>query len=196
VSRQASYPYASGNLLEQRNTYFYTTYRGAAFLEAWRRQRAEALSESTATLPAATPAEDSAPHGVRPTDFLLESVAQHLSAKDCPPENIALLGRLLQRFEVSKRLHGEYDARWRPVDPSDYRSLERYIRFAEILDLAYQQTGALIYLNALLKIVDTLTSLRMELSAQQRTRLRRVIGHEREHVEQLAAGIEGKINAA
>ena len=193
MSRQPSYPYASGDLLEHRNTYFYSAYEGRAFLDAWRQQRADALHEMPDTLPAATTAE-SAVSPLRPTDILLETIYLDLNATSSPLKPIPLLDRLVQRFEVSKRLHGEYDEDWRPVDSTDYRSLERYVRFAEILDLAHQHTKGLTYLNALLKIVDTLTALHAILSTPQRTRLRRVIAHERSHVERLTASLTGKIN--
>lgn len=197
MSSRPSYPYASGDLLEQRNTYFYSAYQGRAFLEAWRQQRADALREVSDSLCAATTDQGDGCPTARATDTLLESIHRQLAAPTAPlPGRIPALDRLVQRFEVSKRLHGEYDENWRPTDSADYRSLERYVRFAEILDMAHQRGGALTYLNALLKIVDTLTALRTTLSRQQRMRLGRVIVHEREHVERLAARLDGTMNAA
>ena len=37
------YEYSSGDLLEDRNTYFYTLFRGKSFLSAWQEKR-DALS--------------------------------------------------------------------------------------------------------------------------------------------------------
>lgn len=193
MNRQPTYPYASGNLLEQRNTYFYSTYEGRAFLDAWRQQRDQALRELSDIAP--TEAKNSQAPLSAPTDILLESIHGDLSAKRKVVESRAL-DRLVQRFEVSKRLHGEYDARWRPVDASDYRSLERYIRFAEILAAAYGQTGSLPYLNAMLKVLDTLTSIHAALSGAQRGRLRRVITQERDHIERLSLRLAGNSDAA
>ena len=166
------------------------------FLEAWRRQRTDALREMSDNHSAGATNEASGSPAVCATDVLLESIYQELTAKSCGVEHISLLDRLVQRFEVSKRLHGEYNEKWRPVDATDYRSLDRYVRFAEILDLAYQCTGALPYLNALLKIVDTLTALHSTLSARQQPRLRRVIAQERDHVERLTARLKGAVDAA
>lgn len=194
MSEPAPYPYASGDLLEQRNTYFYAPFGGAAFLDAWRRQRAGALRAMSALPAAATGAREPGPGGV---DALLEDIHRSLTATRIPPgEPMPALNRLVQRFEVSKRLHGEYDANWRPTDAADYRYMERYIRFAEILDLAHERTGALPYLNALLKIVDTLASQREALSAAQRARLACVIEHEQGHVERLATRLGRLTHAA
>jgi methionyl-tRNA formyltransferase len=190
------YLYASGDLLETRNTYFYSSYEGRAFLDAWRRQRTDALREMSDNHSTVASAQTPDSQAVRATDILLESIYRQLTAKGGPVGQIPLLDRLVQRFEVSKRLHGEYNEQWRPVDTADYRSLERYVRFAEILDMAYQRLGALPYLNALLKIVDTLTALRSRLNAQQQPRLRRVIAHEQDHVERLSARLRGAVDAA
>jgi methionyl-tRNA formyltransferase len=196
VNEYVPYPYASGDRLEQRNTYFYTPYFGIAFLEAWRQQRAQALRELAAAPSSALGGSEAAP-GWHATDRLLESIYRDLSAGDLPDnDSLRTLNRLLQRFEVSKRLHGAYDANWRATDVSDYRSMDRYLRFGEILVLAYGRAGALPYLSALLKIVDTLTSRLETLDAPQRTRLAEVIVRERDYVDRLAARLGALTHAA
>jgi methionyl-tRNA formyltransferase len=174
-----NYPYADGDLLEQRNTYFYSRYEGRAFLAAWCRQRAGV---------AALPAEDApeAATGSRPTDRLLDDLRVDISARLIDTGGRQTLDRLVQRFEVSKRLHGEYGADWRPVDPADYHTLERYLCFGEVLELAWTTWAALPYLNALLKCLDTLTALAGRLNVGQRVRLESLIGREEMHVAALA----------
>jgi hypothetical protein len=193
---QSSYAYASGDLLEQRNTYFYSEYGGLAFLEAWRRQRADAIREISETSRQTARCEGACSPSRNTTDILLESIYQHLESKSNLDEHLSLLDRLVQRFEVTKRLHGDYDENWRPVDPNDYRVLERYVRFAEALDLGYECTRELTYLNALLKTLDSLTALRAALSTQQRRRLKALIEHERDHIERLGSHLARKSNAA
>lgn len=180
------YPYASGDLLEKRNNYFYTPYAGTDFLRAWWRQRdAVALSPSVGAL------EGESPWGG--TDILLETIAEALLAPVVQSSMADALARLIQRFEVSKRLHGEYCANWRPVAPDDYRQPARYLRFAEVLEMAWQRGMGLPTLNALLKCVDTLASLQPRLDGDQQRRLAVVIERERMHVAGLARriGVEG-----
>jgi hypothetical protein len=194
VSSQTNYPYASGDLLEHRNTYFYSEYQGGRFLEAWRQQRTDALRDTSPETTVRTLEAAGSP-ALTATDLLLQTIYQHMRAEGNVREHMSALDRFVQRFEVSKRLHGGYDEGWRPVDPADYRVMERYVRFAEILDLAHGRMGGLTYLNALLKVVDTLTALQETLTTQQRARLRRVIAHERDHVGRLAARLAEKTSA-
>ena len=49
-----SYPYAVGDRLEDRNTYFYTPFCGREFLTAWRRHREDARRSLV-------PSQDAAP---------------------------------------------------------------------------------------------------------------------------------------
>ena len=87
------YPYVSGDLLEKRNTYFYTPYAGADFLRAWRLQReAAALSPMVGA---------AAGEALGSTDRLLETIAEALQVPVVPPSLADALARLIQRFEVS-----------------------------------------------------------------------------------------------
>lgn len=173
------YPYANGDLLEKRNTYFYSPFRGYGFLTAWVQQRDMARRTQTAT--SAQPQIDTQ------VDSMLNLLWQKFS--DNQDTDIAPwqeLDHLLQRFEVSKRLHGEYNDRWRPTNPDDYRNMERYVRFAEILNQAYRLRPKLQYLNGLLKCMDTLSALIPRLNALQKERLNRLVDHERFHIRAMA----------
>lgn len=188
----SAYPYARGDLLEQRNTYFYSPFGGEAFLAAWRAERESALDD----LPPASPAPDAdadadADMGGAPTDRLLERLYRAFSEGRHGRVEEWLLARLIQRFEVSKRVHAEYSAEFRPVDPEDYRDLGRYLRFAEVLDAAFARAGGLPRLNAMLKCLDTLAALRGRLGTAAAGRLAWLIGREREHVAGLARHIGG-----
>lgn len=163
------YPYASGDRLEDRNTYFYAAYGGRKFLAAWRQSRRAAGG------PAAPAAE--APRSA-PTDLLLRGRAPR-----------AELDRLLQRFEVTKRLHGEYNERWRPVDETDYKPLGRYVDFAGALQAAYARTGKLQYLNAFLKCMDTLVAARARLDPAARRRLKVLAEAEQRAVARLGRSL-------
>lgn len=176
-SQAPSYPYATGNLLDARNSYSYTPYEGAGFLTAWRRQRdAAAASEAPARL--------DPPQAMRPTAVLLRDTQAGLAGAN-HNEALATLNRLLQRFEVTKRVHGEYNENWRPVDAGDYYDLNLYLQFACCLERAYAATAGLQYLNGLLKCLDTLTAYQTALSAEQHEDLRKLIRAEQRHVDAL-----------
>lgn len=184
------YPYAQGDLLEARNTYFYTSFHGRPFLKAWEAQRDRILSN---------PREPGIHHpSVSPktaTDLLLDSL--HAAITETPSAGSwSGLDPLLQRFEVTKRVHGAYNDHWRSCDLADYTSLPRYLRFAEVLELAYDASGALPYLNGLLKCLDTLTALHAQLQVADRARLEVLIRKERQHVSALSQRLLGVTDGA
>ena len=173
------YDYASGELLDKRNSYTYTVYGGAAFLDAWRASRDEALAslpEPATSVPEAG--------GTSRTDRLIEESLAQLAAGDPAPA----LEPLLQRFEVTKRLYASYSDDWKAEDRKDFRDLARYVRFAELLERALDRRGDLRFLNGLLKCLDTLVALAAQLDPQQSARLARLLHAERAHVDRLEAG--------
>ena len=95
---------------------------------------------------------------------------------------------MLRRFEVSKRIHGGYTESWKPRDPKDYRNLSRYVRFAEVLDLAHTRLHDLRYMSALMKCLDTLVALRSDVEQALLPRLARLLVSEQAHVDRLAGG--------
>ena len=172
------YPYASGDLLERRNTYFYTPYEGVDFLYAWRRQRYE-TSSTKAMLIGATSEKT-------PTGQLISDLISSLSRGKSEVYEWLQIDKLLQRFEVTKRLHDEYSSSWRPVDPTCFHNVDIYLCFAELMDLAYQSSAKLQYLNAILKSLDTISSLVRKMDENQVNRLVRLISNERNYVENIA----------
>jgi methionyl-tRNA formyltransferase len=185
VSDDIRYEYASGDLLENRNTYFYAAFHGEAFLDAWRHQRDAFLAgmpDCAAVLETQV--------AVSPTESLLDQVYSAILAGKGDLQ-LYCLDRLVQRFEVTKRMHKRYNDDWRPVDADDYRALGPYVRLAEVLELAYVRTHGLQYFNALLKCLDTLTALRDRLDNAQVERVKRLVRAERAHVERLAVLVAG-----
>ena len=49
-------------------------------------------------------------------------------------EALQVVAQLVQRFEVTKRVYGAYDAALRPVDREDFRVLVRYVAFGDLLE--------------------------------------------------------------
>ena len=189
---QEVYPYAHGPLLDERNTYFYSSYGGVEFLEAWKREREVLIG----ALP--PPEPPSAPRGTHqfPADGapaidvgpLLRSLYAAMWHNTYADRVVALpwLERLVQRFEVTKRIFASYGPGLASKGRTNYRHLPLYVRFAEVMELTYQRTSALPYLNALLKCLDTLSALRAGLGAADSARLAWLCGRERQHVAALA----------
>jgi methionyl-tRNA formyltransferase len=181
---KVSYDYASGDLLENRNTYFYTKFQGRDFFTAWQRERATAIANTRGALPY----KKNSSHA--PIDLILEKIRIDLSSSSSHADALLSLNRILQRFEVTKRLHDEYNANWRPSVPQNYRGMERYVLFAEALDLAYAKTSKLPFLNTLLKCMDTVTALAAQLDSSQKNRVCQLIVRERDYVEQLLHNLD------
>jgi methionyl-tRNA formyltransferase len=165
------YEYSQGDMLETPLKYTYTAFRGAPFLEAWRAARAGVradLGEARAPLRPERPG--AAPQGATvETALLLEFLA-------APGGDAAgarrWLGWMIQRFEVSKRVHSAYELRdGRVKSNGDYRAMDLYLRLGEVLAGRAEAGGHLPALNALLKCLDTLCSQRDRLDALQKARL-------------------------
>lgn len=183
------YPYASGSLLVDRNTYFYTKYGGPAFLDAWRRQRSATL----AILPDSGPAPSGNARSNIGRDSAVETVdlLEHLFANmkgDSRKVEVGeWLARLVKKFETTKRIHEAYDERFRAVDRGRFGDRGLYVRLAEVFEAAYATHGDLQYLNVLFKCIDTLCSFADRLDEGQGARLAALIGRELFHVENLCA---------
>ncbi len=190
------YPYASGSLLDERHTYFYSRYGGAAFLQAWLDDRLSADTANPAPAPQAT-GRPLPPLGAPvETAALLEALMAALQSDASIGDDAnAWLRALVRKFEVTKRIHGAYDARFRAMDKADHRDLALYVRLAEVFERAYTVTGKLPFLNALLKIMDTLCAVRDGMSPEQRARLSTLVARERIAVTELGQRLEVAIGA-
>lgn len=188
----ASYPYSQGNRLEERNSYSYSTYHGAAFLTAWRASRSAAL----VLLPEPRRPSSPAPSQVSTGDgYDTAALLVKLLADEPGNTEIRLLAkRLLQRFEVSKRLHDHYDSDFRVVTGTPYNSLELYLQFASLCLRYEDQPESLPFLNGLLKCLDTLISIQQRLSIEQSAQLAWLIHAEQKWVARVAARVEVELS--
>ncbi len=195
--KSGHYPYATGDLLDDRHNYFYTPYEGLTFLKAWEEDRNRVLASLPAPQPA--PRTNGCPEfreGDRiDTISLLEFLCHKLesSAQEIPDSVRPWLDRLLQRFEVNKRLHDEYDSHFHPNDRNAFRRLDLYLRFAEVMAAAHHRTSKLTYLNVLLKCLDTLSALRDRLDKAGQARLAHLILEERRFVRAVAEKVKVKL---
>jgi hypothetical protein len=189
----ASYPFSSGDRLDNRNTYFYTPYGGRAFIDAWRTDRARVeanLPPPAASAPAASVAVWSDEAEIWSTPAWCENLFHEIAETPEPPNSAVLgqLGQLLRKFETTKRIHAAYRrGDFRAADPRAYRDPALYLRAGEIFEAAFGRTGSLQCLNVLLKVLDTLSGLAPSLDRDQGSRLARLIAAERGYVERMAA---------
>ncbi|HEY4319064.1 MAG TPA: hypothetical protein VGN04_15805 [Herbaspirillum sp.] len=188
-----NYPYSHGDLLQEPQTYRYTPFQGEAFVDAWRASR---LAACNALPPPALPAL-AATMAFSPTDSsaLLSDLCQTMrttptallwSGEDTPVGY--WLPRLLKKFEVSKRLYGAYEPTvpHRPVIDSGFGQMQAYLLLAECLIHGWRERKAGYFLNALLKLTDTLVSQQTRLDLQQGAHLAWILAAEQELVTALS----------
>ncbi len=169
-----SYPYATGDLIEQPNTYFYSEYSGHAFVAAWRVSRDEVLSnlpEAVAPL---------SPQPADPESRLSVDLLERALAGDG-----ALREAFVKRFEIHKRIHDGFNEAFRALDRSARGSLPLYFRAADLFAAAYEDSATLRHLNVYLKCLDTLCSLSDSLDSALSARLAWHLGQEQGYIDTL-----------
>jgi methionyl-tRNA formyltransferase len=180
TQNKVDYKYSRGNLIDERNTYFYTPYLGLPFIDAWRKDRKKTIKNLAPLCEPPIPMEvlDDDSSGFA----LLERVYADIVSSNFENK----LSLLIQRFEVGKRIYKNYDMDLRPLDRSQCHDLSLYLRFAEILDEAYACSEKLKYLNPFLKVLDTLIAFQADLVGNQEGRLSRLIERELQYIKTLA----------
>lgn len=181
------YDYIRRDLLEVREDYFYSALQGPGFIVAYRADRRrvlDTLSESPVLEPGFGPAQTAADYPAD-TDARVQTDAL-LDALVADPDPV-WRDRLVQRFEVTKRLYDSYDMRMRAPAGSHTR-LYRYAKLARILARDVAQIPDLRLLNTLLKLNDLVCSQPPALYATVADDLRYALGVELRAVAQLQNG--------
>jgi hypothetical protein len=173
-----TYSYAARDRLAEPHAYMYTAFEGTALLRDYFDDRARALG-----------AWRGRPQGEHPDAVLIERVAGSGKAGHARPspcrfdpssriDTLALLldladaavwgpdaararwvERLMQRFEVTKKLYRAYEPGFRK-GAGGFDSGRLYWLFALVLVLRHRENGDPRFLNCLLKVGDLLCSLR------------------------------------
>ncbi len=192
------YYYASGDKLgDGRNSYFYTTYHGKAFFDCWKESREElGISKSEASIvklfgDASIALENITSVLLSEEGILAEDMLDTLNISfDEKCENpLALkhIDKLVKRFEVTKRVYSRYQGnRYVAADKEAYRDLKLYLKMAVIFSKGYEQTVRLPYLNALLKIIDSLSSQMSLINHEYHFYLEYLVTKEKEYISGLA----------
>jgi hypothetical protein len=169
------YPYSTGDLIETPNTYFYTAFGGQKFIDAWRHARAKVL--------AALPEPMEPPHAAE-VDIQSRS-AKHLLELALAGD-VALREAFLVKFEITKRVHGGYDDKFRALDRKDCKDMSRYMRAADVFEAEYSVRQSLRYFNVLLKCLDTLCAHEKSLDGALPSRLAWHLIREENHFTKLS----------
>ena len=165
------YAYASGNLLEQPNTYFFSNSGGVAFLRSYIKSRLSVLeffSEHLFRVDCA---------GRTPVPLpLVEWMAWNEDGAPAPmPERVALL---MKRFAVTKRVWTEYTSVIRPAKGARYDALDLYLCLAECALRTLRHSADLRFLNLCLQAVDILAAHKSEVPGREADRVVEVISLE------------------
>jgi hypothetical protein len=152
----------------------YSEFGGVDFLRAYKKSREDYISSSEI--------DDINIHCTRQDLYrILEMIKSGKKS-----EYRELLDLYIKRFEVSKRIYDEYNMNWRKTDNSSYDRTDLYIMLAECCAYAYRENGCTKYLSCLLKIDDTLLSLRDRLIGSEKKKLKEILELECEYIESLS----------
>ena len=171
-----NYPYADENRLDVPHAYMYAPYGGQDFLAAYvddRRARLALhlqgmdcpqtgelkveLASAARSLASAQRPDTFSPADATPLQPLLAALLGVLATGDHAAAQPWLV-RVIQRFEVSKKLYAVYAPAFRKGE-GEARDPARYAELALCLALAHALSGQLQYLSTLLKLDDLLLSL-------------------------------------
>lgn len=175
-----NYHYADGELLENPQNYSYSGYFAQAFIDAWLSHRKNQLL----LLPAPQKLVQRNGESLCPknTMNLLHAIGEALQQPrmSIDAQEMYWLRRLVKKFEVTKRVYSAYQhcAPYRPIDKSSYTNIDLYLKLAECFIFAFNKGGKLQYLNAFIKIQDSIISQLSTLSHTSQTHLAWLIQQE------------------
>ena len=172
-----SYPYTRENILRKTNKYAYTPYQGQVFLDNWLENRRSIIKKSQyfSTEQQALSAEKilsseifeliSSNHTGQKFADLYRSLQQiNREIDKTTVEQVrGQIFRYVKRFEITRRIHEEYDNDLKPIDRSQYRCLELYVAFSIVMIDAFQKLGDLQFVNVLFKCNDIIVSKQAEI---------------------------------
>lgn len=182
------YTFASGNLLEKPNTYFYSIFKGPAFVNSFFDHRECIFKNLPPAMVAPPPQRRAEPllNNSIETPLLLEYVLAKILEGEVNNDRCQFwLDRLVKKFEVTKRIHQRYKNNFRAVDPDQHKNYTLYIRLSEVFEAGYTTSEDIRLLNVLLKTIDTICSFSEHLLFQDRSRLAFLIFREKKHIENM-----------
>lgn len=153
------YEYASGDLLNSPNTYFYSSTAGTEFLNAYLLSRGSVIKELD-LVPRASQ---------RLTQFhnqFLKECRVSTGSDEYEARNDNF-ETLLKRFAVTKKIWSEYGPQVRPTQTATFDILKHYVEFGFVVLEWFEATKDLRYVNALLQVNDILQAHRQDLTQEE-----------------------------
>ncbi len=146
------YPYTDVNLFDKPNKYMYTPFYGFDFIYSYFENRRQAIIYLKSQPVASVQIENKIQCKTH-TD--LQQILKFIDKGDYQLAYFELEA-YVRRFEVAKRLRNEYPVK----DSSDISSIGTHLLFFNILIKAYLLNNDVRYLNVLLKLSDSLISIK------------------------------------
>lgn len=170
------YGYTDKNLLEEKETYQYSKYYGKDFIDAFFKNRIDFLNSVKDTR------VDLFSMKIKSNvfDFLTDFY------KNC--KEIDRFMKLLQKFEVTKRIFDNADENFKRLENANSDNLNLYILFSNCCYLAYEKINHLSCVNAILKCNDILVS-QKDFSNADTKMLKTAIENEIKVIKELQNGI-------
>lgn len=182
------YYYTKENRIFYPNTYFYTEFHGVKFFSAFDENRKIFLGTNDCykepSLPDLSIEKTQSEKSVE-TFTKLEHLFYQVLTNSHDPNMYAEIEIFRKKFEVTKKIYKFYDENWKPINKEEIYELSLYLRLAQIFEAVYSSGKKLIYLNVLLKIIDSLISVRSDLSKEQRENVSWLILREKKHIDEL-----------
>lgn len=177
-----SYKYITENNLENRQNYMYSEYKGTDFLQEYKESREQLMIVARS---------DSVEGAAHITNKELGDLFGKLQTEDeIELDDKKCMDAYTKTFEVRKRLYSEYNSEWKPVKNASREIYDNYILLAKCLILMYKKSKCAKYINCLLKIDDTMISIKNKLTDRQVRELASVCEREMEIVEQIYETME------
>lgn len=187
-----SYQYITNDNLETPQNYMYSKFEGHTFLDVYKESRINKLEsyydsrcctlESIVAdfLKMNTPNKS---YSFKQMKQLLEHILGTETENDIVYYEI---DKWLKIFEVRKRIYDSYiKGTFKPEENASYKRNELYILFALLMSVTYMRTETLTYLNALLKVNDTILSIWDKLTEKEISIMQYILQYELSYVGKL-----------
>ena len=163
------YRYASGDLLEFPQKYQMTPFEGKEFISSYEKNRQKildiiknnqtvnSLSHTLKLLQKQFLIDIKSDQKIFVTSNQLSSILLRLQHQKETQQETKFIMALLKKFEIKKRIFSEYDHELKE-NSTDFKILTNYILLAAICAKKFQDNSNPKFLNALLKLNDTICS--------------------------------------